>query len=407
MNKNYFATLTLLIVSISLQAQSWFPVNTGLPALTARGLAKVDDTLFVGIEDGGFFYSVDNGDSWSTNAVTSDMISEGLNKFFGSNIDMGVPGGYFFAYGQGVLEYYEQGLFGVQSLDAVVASLPNQGILSFTRVQNPSRAFYGTEGGLFYTENGAPFEPIEATGLTGDALTINAVFDNDLQILLGTNAGVYSSDDNGTSFTLNDLSIPATERVYEISSFTPTSNAVYFLDPEGPSFLPLVTGGDYRCTFWDATGTGDAFFFGDNVGNRFNLQTFEAAPLALDGISGGIILSTVVIGDYVFVCTEEGGVFRYDLTATPVGLDAQDNSPSNIAIFPNPNNGTFSITGLTQGNYTIEVLDLAGRIVQSLGSCIQSSCVNIDLSTAKNGVYLVRTTTANGGFSVNKMVIAN
>ncbi len=406
MMKNYISTLALLISAYTLNAQSWIPVNTDLPALTARGLAKIDDTLFVGIEDGGFFFSVDNGDSWQTNVLTDALTHVGLNRLAGMNTNMGVPGGAFFVFGQSNLQYYEQGLpGGLQSLNVVVTTLPNQEILSFGRTENPGRGFYCTEAGLYYTEDGVPAVGNEATGLSGDALVVNDIFDNDVQVLIGTNAGLYSSTDNGTSFTLDDSSIPATERVYQLGGFTATSNGVYFLMQEGPVFMPIATGGDYRCTFWDAAGTSDAFFFGDNVGSRMNGQTFVAAPMALDGITGGIILSTAVIGNYVFVCTETGGVFRYDLAGGTVGLDDQTTAQPNISVFPNPSNGTFVLNGLANGNYTIDVLDMAGRTLQTMQTSNHTS-ISFDLSTMPEGMYLVRTQNANGVAALNKVVVS-
>ncbi len=67
---------------------------------------------------------------------------------------------------------------------------------------------------------------------------------------------------------------------------------------------------------------------------------------------------------------------------------------SGIEIAPNPTNGEFSITTQdNSGELTISVMDLAGKSVYSSTELVDPNIpVNIDLTSAESGMYVVQIT---------------
>lgn len=86
---------------------------------------------------------------------------------------------------------------------------------------------------------------------------------------------------------------------------------------------------------------------------------------------------------------------------TVIGVDELSSS-FNFNVFPNPATTSFSITLPKPGTYGVQVLDLAGRIINS-----QSINNNTTISTAEfsAGVYFVRLTNEHNLTSVQKLII--
>ncbi len=78
------------------------------------------------------------------------------------------------------------------------------------------------------------------------------------------------------------------------------------------------------------------------------------------------------------------------------------NNSSSINIYPEPNNGFYTITGLEQGQ-TIESYNYLGEKVQSTISHQQSA--NFDISNYSNGIYLVRILNKDGSVFATKKIV--
>jgi hypothetical protein len=89
---------------------------------------------------------------------------------------------------------------------------------------------------------------------------------------------------------------------------------------------------------------------------------------------------------------------------TAVGLQNQT-SNSNISIYPNPNNGSFTLSNLnTREEYKLEIKDVLGRTVYADVVKSNSSNANIKLNQAA-GVYWLQITSKQGGTEVHKVVV--
>ena len=74
---------------------------------------------------------------------------------------------------------------------------------------------------------------------------------------------------------------------------------------------------------------------------------------------------------------------------------------SDLSVFPNPNNGVFSLdfnAALEKGNCTVSIIDAQGALIYSADQSIERGQVHSDISLEdiKPGTYFVRVTDANG-----------
>lgn len=87
------------------------------------------------------------------------------------------------------------------------------------------------------------------------------------------------------------------------------------------------------------------------------------------------------------------------LTVSTVGLN-EHTANDLISVYPNPNNGTFTIIGSTDSE--LEISDLNGRIVKRFH--LTDTATEIELSHEKNGVYFVKCIKDNQ-FTIKRIII--
>jgi hypothetical protein len=91
------------------------------------------------------------------------------------------------------------------------------------------------------------------------------------------------------------------------------------------------------------------------------------------------------------------------------GVTMLDDAVSFVNVFPNPNNGTFTI------NYnlvnvvvaTILVEDITGKLIYSMGLDVSTNTLNLNLTEIVNGIYFVKIKNKDAIISVNKVIINN
>lgn len=79
------------------------------------------------------------------------------------------------------------------------------------------------------------------------------------------------------------------------------------------------------------------------------------------------------------------------LAAVPLSIRENVNQ-ENMTIYPNPNNGQFSIRSTNvSGNFNIEVLDISGRLVHAQNSTLNvNSSIAVNVENITSGVYMVK-----------------
>lgn len=394
--KKTILALGLVMFFTSTMLAQWTAVNNGLPDLTTRGVLNLKDTLVTAVKDKGIFYSINNGDSWVSWKFNSKLPNYSFTDVYGANTKTGPGGGSAMSItGQSLFSYYEHG----KPLSVVpIASLSNQNIKCWLKKQIPEALYIGTNGGgIFYNPNNTGY--FQSTGLTGGGLNINHITflegPSKTEIdVVATDNGVYRTNDFGNTYVPFNPGFAAPIRVNQIGLFTLTENGLFYFNKDTQTFLSLKPGGDYRTVFTDMVSL-NSYFFGNGVASKMNLQTFQIEDLSIDGITGGAITSTTLVGNYIFVCTENGGVFRKEI----VNLRINDFNMLKVAkfnVYPNPSNGEFKIT--SEKPIYVQLIDLTGKIINSYR--IENSTTIKE--TLSSGTYLLKDST-NG--SIKKLII--
>jgi hypothetical protein len=125
-------------------------------------------------------------------------------------------------------------------------------------------------------------------------------------------------------------------------------------------------------------------------------------------------MSNLSAGIYTIVVTDKNNcsvTITPDLTCQEITEHAaQDNSTQtnccgtmeNIALYPNPSNGQFTIAGLEPGQI-IELYDYSGRKITSASA--SDVTMQLSISNQPNGIYLIRILDMNGNFVNQKKVV--
>ena len=72
-----------------------------------------------------------------------------------------------------------------------------------------------------------------------------------------------------------------------------------------------------------------------------------------------------------------------------------------IEIFPNPNNGLFTISVKKPGSYKVDILDTKGRIIAQKNF---DKNIQLDLTKEVKGLYLLQITSVDGSQTIRKIV---
>jgi hypothetical protein len=400
MKKTFFIIVALSLTNLGLA--QWTPVNNGLPATTARGVGVVSDTLFTAIDGHGVYYSINNGDNWEAWKYNAKLPNKNISKMFrfstspqpGSNTDFGQ----ILIGGKGMLTRY---VYQLGNSVVVNYSVPEDVTVTAWLEDGNSGEFYiGTTDGVYYYHrlekslHPSSLTFTKASGISGIVNHLRLeVHDDDTETLIAsTNNGLYKSTDLGKSFTpFTGILVTSEMRAYENYLFLATSNGIFgHKEKDGEiTYTPFNESGDYRTIFVNYTSSGmDVYAVGNNIVTKLNQAGFE--ELTTNGVTGGAMTSSTVNNGYLFVSTDEGGVFRLPIDEDLGIADFRKAPEAQFNVSPNPSNGTFTIYSDQQSE--IQLIDMTGKLIRSF-FVNESLLINEKLSP---GIYLLKDKT-NGG----------
>jgi hypothetical protein len=98
-----------------------------------------------------------------------------------------------------------------------------------------------------------------------------------------------------------------------------------------------------------------------------------------------------VFADFTNECNTSSETITFDIIVTP-SLSTNDNSFSNIGVYPNPNNGLVNISSSNNlSNANVSIFDITGRLLTRniKKNQISNNIIEIDMSVLSSGVYFL------------------
>ena len=223
-------------------------------------------------------------------------------------------------------------------------------------------------------------------GLYYDAFAATNVYSLDVFVATGTSVGseiyalIYSLDPNATTFA-DALILEDQSSYYQIENTD--VNGFINLDFEnfGQNGTPLISGE----TYFVAIGSD-----GGDVSIGTAGETFEQTCFTYD----------VPLDTWFFTTRTPMIRMNFDPASSNVGID-ENNNDLGINVYPNPAQNDVTINyALGNGtDVTIEIVDIAGKVITTLNEGTQSTGahnVSLDASAFATGVYYVNILTENG-----------
>lgn len=393
-------TLHLIILLISNFAiGQWTAVNNGLPAITSRGIAKVNNKLFTAISGHGIYYSDDLGLSWKIWGRSSEITGTNYHRIIGHDFDLSGQGSVFFSLsGDNTIAYFEDQPSNANSLSNVpLTGLSGNALQVKSWMKNDGQNIFlaGTASGFYYTPNIGTTPLTLAAGLPNNIKinTCQLTGDSNEFTFVGTDSGLYRSLDNGKNFTANNtFGLANPLRINYMSGlFTLTERGIYLFKKNSNTFDELTNSGvnrtqnigDYKAYTYNPS-NGKIYFFGNNIGSSLNLSgPIQLDNFSLNGIVDKDIIGTTVTDEYLFVSTVTSGIYRIKISTLGV-TDFKNLNQKKFNVWPNPSNGQFTIS--SNDATSIQLFDINGKLIQTY-SVDQDKEIK---TTLESGIYLLK-----------------
>ncbi len=223
----------------------------------------------------------------------------------------------------------------------------------------------------------------------------------------------FAIPDNNTTFTVRAINVPTTENISDVNLAVNLTHT-WIGDLQVVLQGPMVT-------------VTQSTVFNNGCGNFDNINaTFDdqgAAIVCASPVVGNVIPSTPLSvfnglnpnGDWLIAirdlaAADTGNVISYTLTvcSQEAVLNTTSFDENSIAIYPNPNNGSFNIQFNSNSGNEIKVLvhDIRGRqIFERSYNNLGLFNENINLSNVQSGVYMV--TVLDGAKKQVKKIVVN
>jgi len=396
----------------------WTQITVGNTTTEPTSMSCTADSVLVGFAGDGIFKTEDLGNSWV------DISGNLANKYV--NDVMPGPGPMLFvSTNNGPYYTMDQSAYTPAS-----TGLGNTDIsLYYVGGDNNDKDFVvGTNGGGFYTgpELDGPWSAAN-NGLANDALYINELagyfFGDSSRIILGTNAGVYYSDDNFNYWTSGNNGLTGDQLivtgVMQLStlSFITTHAGCYYSIDKGANWVTLIADEKFNLLVLkiNPDGTFTIFVLGETSYLTTDIMNFT--PIS----TPGEVICGTATADELFIATASGksninyngGFYRQPIDWIISGLsdNNQDSQPSCLKQnYPNPFSSSTTISYIINSSdfVHLRILDYSGREITTLVNKFQQEGnyqVVLDANNYPAGIYYYSLQTGNNQIETKMMVV--
>lgn len=142
--------------------------------------------------------------------------------------------------------------------------------------------------------------------------------------------------------------------------------------------------------------------------NGANISGANASSYITNALTNNDVISCVVLNDNECAINDTTRSNSLVMKVSPTGISNVSFANNNITLYPNPNKGIFNIeAAVDASDVQFEILNAIGQVVYQEAMSVNSGKLNgkVNLSGMKQGVYMLRLHTANGG-NVIRFVIS-
>ena len=228
------------------------------------------------------------------------------------------------------------------------------------------------------TDGGATWTEVATTGLSFNTAT-DIILDvaqspvNKNNIILSSNLGLFTSTDGGVTWTSSLPDANARKVIYSPLDANIAAAVAYSAQFIDASFMVTRNNG---LSWTKITPEDINYIFTGSVDFAFGEESLTA-----------------------YIATADLGVMSYVVNYDILGTDSPQLPENNIVMYPNPASSVLNIAA--SGNNEIKntvIYSLAGQKV------IETTATSINVSALSSGIYIVKSTTANGASYSQKLV---
>ena len=389
--------LAFTIANLSLAQVGWQP--KGPSSIDISALAVDGSNIFAAtsiFSDGGVFLSKNSGDTWT-------KVNTGFSQFTTSVFALGISGSKVFAgtyFGLYVSANNGTNWKKIDTLDYTLSLAMNGANIFATNTNRNS----GISGVFVSRDSGVNWMSYNL-GLPTNVIPISLVI-KESTIFVGTSSGIYSSPIGSPSWVSTNLGIPGGTTIASLVTngtniFAGTyNNGIFLSTNNGASWSQVNIGLQIiNTTFTSFVFSGSSILAaGENRsggGGGIFLSTNNGAKWS--AINTGLptntnVYSLAISGANIFAGTSGNGVFKRGLSEITSSSELSEDE--NLFIYPNPNQGRFTISLKSDKTKSIEILckNLLGQSVFSKEYILSNGYLKteLDLPTIIKGLYIIQ-----------------
>jgi len=377
-----FLSLTFIVFSaLSLNAQ-W--QQTSCQAGTGEmimSLAASGSYVYTCIDIAGVKKSSDNGSNW--NFANTGLAADNYNALTVSSYNV------FIATDSGIFRSGDNG----STWNPANTGLTQN--FAYALATNAGRIYASAGlGHLFYSDNeGSNWTEI-SNGLPSELSYTSMIFGlgfKNSTIYAGLGAGVYKSTDQGLNWNISsngivDFNVIPAFAITGNNVLAGTDYGLYISSDSGANWAPVDLGISY-ISIYAFVKDGPAIYMGTDKGIFKSTDNGMVWDSINTGLTDRNIQALALNDNYLFAYGRTTGIWRRPLTEVQ-GIEDQNYSPAPM-LYPNPNNGKFSINSVNTINL-IEVYNMLGELIYAASDINPQTQKEIDISAAPKGIYFVK-----------------